>query len=396
MSAHEIATLIAAVGAVGLAVLLVQPAAARLRVPDPLLFLGLGVVLATWDPVRDAVTPDVVQVVGTVALVVILADGGLRCGYRAFRRVLAPVLALGVAGTLITFGGVAVLAHEVAGLPWPMALVLGAVLAPTDPAAVFSALAGQTHRIGRIGRVLEGEAGLNDPIAIALAVQFVDVAQHGGTASVTGIARTMVLEGVVGVGVGAVLALALTRVLGPRWPTVSAAPALAVLAGAALAFGGAVLLHGSGFVAAYLFGLVAGDRLGAVADHVTALHTELAHLGEVAMFVLLGVGITRVPIAGEIADGLLIALAIIVVIRPLLTYPTLSAFGYSRAEAAFGSLAGLRGAVPVLLASLPLAAGLADGGRLLALTAVVVIASLVVQGIPLPRVADRLHLVGPG
>src|SRR4029079_1109435 len=113
MSAHEIAQLIAAVGAVGLAVLLVQPVASRLRVPDPLLFLGLGVLLAAWDPVRDAVTADVVQVVGTVALVVILADGGLRCGYREFRRVLAPVLALGVVGTLITFGAVAVLAREV-------------------------------------------------------------------------------------------------------------------------------------------------------------------------------------------------------------------------------------------------------------------------------------------
>ena len=89
---------------------------------------------------------------------------------------LAPVLALGVVGTLITFALVAVLAHEMASLPWSAALILGAVLAPTDPAAVFSALAGQTHRIGRIGRVLEGEAGLNDPIAIALAVQFVDVA----------------------------------------------------------------------------------------------------------------------------------------------------------------------------------------------------------------------------
>ncbi len=392
MSAYEIAQVIAAVGAIGLAVLLVQPVASRLRVPDPLLFLGLGVVLAAWNPVRDAVTADVVQVVGTVALVVILADGGLRCGYREFRRVLAPVLALGVVGTLITFGAVAVLAREVAGLPWSMALILGAVLAPTDPAAVFSALAGQTHRIGRVGRVLEGEAGLNDPIAIALAVQFVDVAKHGGTASVTDIARTMALEAVVGVAVGAALALALTRVLGPRWPTISAAPALAVLSGAALAFGGAALLHGSGFVAAYLFGLVAGDRLGPVAERVTSLHTELAHLGEVAMFVLLGVGITSVAISDELVDGLLIALAIMLVIRPLLTYPTLGAFGYSRSEAAFGSLAGLRGAVPVLLASLPLAAGLPDGGRLLALTAVVVIASLVVQGIPLPRVADRLHL----
>ena len=392
MSANEIGQIIAAVAAIGLAVLLLQPFASRLRLPDPLVFLGLGVVIAQWSRAQEAVTADVVQVVGTVALIVILADGGLRCGYRAFRRVLAPVLALGVGGTLITFALVATLAHAIADLPWSAALILGAVLAPTDPAAVFSALAGQTARIGRIGRVLEGEAGLNDPIAIALAVQFVDVATRGGEASVGDVAVTMVREAVIGVAVGVVLAVVLTRVLGPLWPTIPAAPALAVLAGAGLAFGGAVVLHGSGFVAAYLFGLVAGDRMIPERDGVIALHSELAHLGEVAMFVLLGVAITRVDLSNAVVDGVLIALAMMVVIRPLVTFPTLRVFRYTRGEAAFGSLAGLRGAVPILLASLPVAARLADGTDILALTAVVVIASLVVQGIPLPRVADRLHL----
>jgi cell volume regulation protein A len=392
MSALEIGQVIAAVGAIGLAVLLLQPIASRLRLPDPLLFLGLGVVLAQWSRVTDAVTADVVQVVGTVALVVILADGGLRCGARTLRRVLAPVLTLGIGGTLITFGVVAVLAHELTDLPWTYSLILGAVLAPTDPAAVFSALAGQTARIGRIGRVLEGEAGLNDPIAIALAAQFVNVAIHGADASAVDVAGTMVREAVIGVGVGVLLALALTRVLGPLWPTVAAAPALAVLAGAGFAFGLAVVLHGSGFVAAYLYGLVAGDRTIPDRDGVIALHSELAHLGEVAMFVLLGVAITRVDLGSALVDGALLALAIMVVIRPLLTFPTLRGFHYTRAEAAFGALAGLRGAVPILLASLPLAAHLAHGGEILALTAVVVIASLVVQGIPLPRVADGLHL----
>src|SRR6478735_2684602 len=176
MSALEISQVIAAVGAIGLAVLLLQPIASRLRLPDPLLFLGLGVVLAQWSRVTDAVTADVVQVVGTVALIVILA-------------------------------------HELTDLPWTYSLILGAVLAPTDPAAVFSALAGETARIGRIGRVLEGEAGLNDPIAIALAAQFVNVAIHGADASAVDVAGTMVREAVIGVGVGVLLALALTRVL---------------------------------------------------------------------------------------------------------------------------------------------------------------------------------------
>ena len=396
MSARDIAELIAVVGAIGLAALLLQPLAARLRLPDPLLFLALGVVIGGWSEAQIAITGDVLQIVGTVALVIILADGGLRCGFRAFRVVLAPVLALGVVGTLLSFAAIAVLAHELTSLPWSAALIIGAVLAPTDPAAVFSALAGQSHRIGRIGRVLEGEAGLNDPIAIALAVGLVDVAAKGETASVSDIALTMVREGVVGVAVGVVVALALTRVLGPLRPTISAAPALAILAGAAVSFGGAALLHGSGFVAVYLFALVAGDRDIPERPQVIALHSELAHLGEVGMFVLLGVAVTRVDLGDVVVDGLLLALAIMVVLRPLLTYPTLTLFGYSRAESLFGSLAGLRGAVPILLASLPIAAGLAEGNTILAITAVVVFASLLVQGVPLPRVAERLDLADPG
>ena len=396
MSARDIAELIAVVGAIGLAALLLQPLAARLRLPDPLLFLALGVVIGGWSEAQIAITGDVLQIVGTVALVIILADGGLRCGFRAFRVVLAPVLALGVVGTLLSFAAIAVLAHELTSLPWSAALIIGAVLAPTDPAAVFSALAGQSHRIGRIGRVLEGEAGLNDPIAIALAVGLVDVAAKGETASVSDIALAMVREGVVGVAVGVVVALALTRVLGPLRPTISAAPALAILAGAAVSFGGAALLHGSGFVAVYLFALVAGDRDIPERPQVIALHSELAHLGEVGMFVLLGVAVTRVDLGDVVVDGLLLALAIMVVLRPLLTYPTLTLFGYSRAESVFGSLAGLRGAVPILLASLPIAAGLAEGNTILAITAVVVFASLLVQGVPLPRVAERLDLADPG
>jgi cell volume regulation protein A len=394
MSARAIAELIAVVGALGLAALLLQPLATRLRLPDPLLFLALGIVLGTWSTAQSAVTGDVLQIVGTVALVVILADGGLRCGSAAFRRVLGPVLALGVVGTLLSFAAIAILAHELADLAWPAALILGAVLAPTDPAAVFSALAGQARRVGRIGRVLEGEAGLNDPIAIALAVGLVDVARRGEEASVVELGLTMIREGVVGVAVGVAVALVLTRVLGPLRPTIPAAPALTILAGAAVAFGGAALLHGSGFVAVYLFGLVAGDRDVPDRDEVIALHSELAHLGEVAMFILLGVAVTTVDLGAHAIDGLVLAVAIMVVLRPFVTYPTLQLFGYSRAEAAFGSLAGLRGAVPILLASLPVAAGLPYGNTILALTAVVVFASLLVQGVPLPRVAERLRLGG--
>lgn len=395
MSARTIAEVIAAVGAIALVALLLQPLARRLRIPDPLVFLVLGMVLGQSTVVRDAIGFDTLQVVGTVALVVILADGGLRCGLRELRKVIAPVAILGLPGTLVSFGLIAVLAHAVADLSWPAALILGAVLAPTDPAAVFSALAGQSARIGRIGRILEGEAGFNDPIAIALAAAFVAAAVDGEEPSVRGVATTMLREGVVGIVFGFIVARVLTRVLGPLRPTIPAAPALAILAGAAVAFGGAVLLHGSGYVAVYVFGLAAADRVIPERPQVIALHAELAHLGEVAMFVLLGVAVTRVDLGEAATAGIVLALAMIVVFRPLVAYPPLVALRYTRAEALFASVAGLRGAVPILLASLPAAAHVEGGNEILALTAITVVGSLVLQGVPLPRLAERLHLAEP-
>jgi potassium/hydrogen antiporter len=387
VSLHDVAELVAICGAVVVAALLLQPLSTRFRIPDPLLFLAGGVALGAVPRIADAVDGDVLNVVGTLALIVILTSGGLGTGMRSLRRVLVPVLALGVGGTLVTFAVAAVVAHEVAGLPWSAALILGAVVAPNDPAAVFSALAGQASRLGRIAHVLEGEAGLNDPIAIALAIAFVDAAADGAVLEIAG---TTAVEGAVGVAGGIVAGVVLTRILGPLRPTIAAAPALTVLAGAFLTFGGTALLHGSGFVAVYLYGLVVADREFPERPQVAALHAELAHLGEVAMFVLLGVAMTQVPYDGVLFDGFVVGVLILVVLRPLIAYPTLTVLGYARNEALFGSIAGLRGAVPILLASLPLAAGLADGERILALTSVVVVLSLVTQGVPLGRIAGRL------
>ncbi len=387
---RETAELIAVCGGIALAALLLQPLSTRLRVPDSLLFLLGGVVLGTVPTVSGAVTGDVLNLVGTCALIVILAAGGLGSGMRAFRRVIAPVLVLGVGGTLLTFGVGALLAHELVGMDWPAALIVGAVLSPTDPAAVFSALAGQARRVGRIAHVLEGEAGLNDPIAIALAIAFVAAAVDGEAASVGHIAGVMAVEGVVGVLVGIAVAEALARILGPLRPTIASVPALTVLAGAFVTFGGTALLHGSGYVAVYIFGLVIADRVIPEREAVIALHSELAHLAEIAMFVLLGVVMTQVAYGDVLWPALATGALLLFVLRPLFALPTLAALGYTRGEALFGSIAGLRGAVPILLASLPLAAGLEAGEAILALTGVVVVLSLVVQGVPLGRIADRL------
>ncbi len=251
--------------------------------------------------------------------------------------------------------------HWVTGLGWTLSLIVGAALSPTDPAAVFSVLHGRSGGSLRVATVLEGEAGFNDPVAIALVIALVDAAHHGHDPAVGEIAWTMLREGVVGAIVGIGLALLLARLLSPRAPTIGVAPALVVSLGAFLAFGVAGVAHGSGFLAAYLFGLVLGDRLQAARETVGRLQEQLSSLAEVGMFVLLGVALMTIPLRGSLAEALAIAALLVLVIRPLVAGPVLAVSGLGRAGTIFGVWGGLKGAVPILLGSLPIASGLAGG-----------------------------------
>jgi cell volume regulation protein A len=389
----SLAALLAASGAILLAALALERTARRIDVAVPLVFLGVGLALgALSGTARHEVDAAHLETVGTIALVLILVDGGLRTGIVALRRELAPVLTLGIAGTFATFLLVAAVTHWIAGLDWTLALIVGAALSPTDPAAVFSVLHARTGEPTRIATVLEGEAGFNDPVAIALVIALVDAARHGHSAGVLDVGWTMLREGVVGAIVGVGLALVLDRLLSPRGPSIAVAPALVVSLGAFLAFGAAGVAHGSGFLAAYLFGLVLGDRLQQARRAVAALHDQLSSLAEVGMFVLLGVALTTIPLRGSLADAAAIAALLVLVIRPLIAGPVLRAFGANRNEAIFGVWGGLKGAVPILLGSLPLARGLAEGSRLFALVGLVVLFSLLVQGLTLGRLARRLEI----
>jgi cell volume regulation protein A len=373
-----------------LAALALEPAARRLEIAVPLVFLAVGLACGALSATaRGEVDAAHLETIGTVALILILVDGGLRTGIAALRRELRPVLTLGIGGTLLTFLLVAAATHWVTGLDWTLALIVGAALSPTDPAAVFSVLHGRDDPT-RVATVLEGEAGFNDPVAIALVIALVDAARRGHGAGVLDVGWIMLREGAVGAIVGIVLALLLDRLLSSRGPSIGVAPALVVGLGAFLAFGVADVAHGSGFLAAYLFGLVLGDRLGTGRQAVAALHDQLSSLAEVGMFVLLGIALTTIPLRGSLADAAVLAALLVLVIRPLVAGPVLGAFGLGRNATAFGVWGGLKGAVPILLGSLPLARGLAEGNRLFALVGLVVVFSLVVQGLTLGRLARRL------
>jgi cell volume regulation protein A len=389
----SLAALLAASALILLAALALEPTARRLEVAVPLVFLGAGLALgALSGTARHEVDAGQLETAGTIALVLILVDGGLRTGIVALRRELAPVLALGIGGTLVTFGVVAVTTHWVTGLGWTLSLIVGAALSPTDPAAVFSVLHGRRGGSLRVATVLEGEAGFNDPVAIALVIALVDAARKGHDPGVGEIVWTMLREGVVGAIVGVILALVLDRLLSPRAPSIGVAPALVVSLGAFLAFGVAGIAHGSGFLAAYLFGLVLGDRLQDARAAVARLHDQLSSLAEVGMFVLLGVALMTIPLRGSIVDAAVIGALLVLVIRPVVAGPVMGAFGLGRAGSSFGVWGGLKGAVPILLGSLPIARGLAHGNKLFALVGLVVVFSLLVQGLTLGRLARRLGI----
>ena len=391
MSAHELALLLAVAGGAAAAALALEPLARALGVPTPLAFLLGGLLLGElWDGSRSAARPSTIAIVGTVALVIVLLQGGYVCGLAAVREQLAAVLGLGIAGTAATFGLVALAAHSLAGLSWTQALLLGAVLSPTDPAAVFAAVSRAGAGGARVVRLLEAEAGFNDPVAIALTVALV-AAAGSGHIEASSIIWTTAREALLGAVVGLVAGLLAARVLGPRWPTLAMAPPLAVLAGAFATFGLGALAHGSGFVAVYLYGLVLGDDADLPqADAVRAFGEQLSSLAEIAMFVLLGVALAQVPLRHALFDAALLTVALVVVVRPLLVYPALRALRRTHGEAVFATVGGLKGAVPILLAALPLQAHLAGSDRLFALAGLVVLASLAFQGPAVAWMAPRL------
>ena len=261
-----------------------------LRVPAPAIFLAVAAVASDlWPRLGDAISLQTVGRIATVALVVILFDGGMHIGWKRMRRSAIPVLSLGVLGTFATAALVAVLAHWLLGLPWIVAGIVGAALAPTDPAVMFSVLNGKAVR-GRSGTILEGESGANDPVGIALMIGMLELARHpGGSFAI--VVREFAVEMAVGLAIGVVAAKLLLplmrRVVLPN----DALQPIAVLACAAAVYGVAATAHGSGFLAVFVAGLLLGDERAPYKSEIERFATSLAGIGEVVVFVALGLTI---------------------------------------------------------------------------------------------------------
>lgn len=363
-----------------------------LRIPAPAFFLIAAAGAADLWPRLGGLSFTAVGEVASVALAVILFDGGMRVGWRRMKTVAGPVLWTGVAGTLVTAGGVAIAAHLIVRLDWRDALLLGAALAPTDPAVLFSVL-GQREVAGRGGALLEGESGSNDPVGIALLAALLAVS-GSGLAAAGHVALELVAQLVIGTAVGAagggVLLAFMRRV---PLPSESLYP-LRVLAGALAIYGAATAVHGSGFLAVFVAGLLIGDEQAPYQREIERFHSALASLGEIVAFIMLGLTIRLHNLAHHWAwlAGLVLAALLALVIRPLLVGMLLWPVRLCRRERVYVLWAGLKGAVPILLGAYIVQDGVAGAQRLYEVIFVVVAFSVIVQGGTMPWLLRRLRI----
>ena len=365
----------------------------RLSIPTAALLLVAAAALAELVPdVGQVISVEDVQRIATVALIMILFDGGMHIGWRRFRSASVPIVSLGLLGTFATAGLIAVVAHWLLGFSWITAGLLGAALAPTDPAVTFSVLSGRELR-GRTGTILEGESGFNDPVGIALMIGMVELAtadDAGFSIVIWEFVRQMSIGAAGGVA-GGLLLIWLTRRVPLGDPVVYP---LAVGAFSGIVFGATAVAHGSGFLAVFVAGIIYGDAVAPHKGEIERFHAVLASLAEVAAFIALGITIDLAFIGDEglWIDGILLGVLLGFVIRPLVIGALLVPVRLHWGERLFVMWGGLKGAVPILLASIAVVSQTEDSQEIYAIVFVVVLFSVIVQGSPLQRVADVLRV----
>ena len=364
----------------------------RVPIPAPAIFLLAAALASDLFPgLAEHTSIRTVERIGVVAIILILFDGGMKVGWRRFRGSAAPITALGVVGTFATAGAMAVFAHAFFDFGWTTAWILGAALAPTDPAVMFSVLGNREVR-GRSGTILEGESGGNDPVGIALVIGMLEFATHE-EASLWGIAGDFFVEMAVGLAIGAVGAALLLRLMRVSLPSESLY-AIRTLVAAAVLYGVATIAHGSGFLAVFVAGLLLGDARAPFKREIERFQGAMASVAEITVFAALGLTFHFRDLGREgiWLDGILLALLLGLVARPLVVAALLAPIRLRWAERVFIGWGGLKGAVPILLATFALLEGLDEGFRIYNLVVVVVMVSVLTQGSTILFAARRLGI----
>ena len=340
--------------------------------------------------------------VGNVALAVILLDGGLRTEFKTFRTGLRPALTLASLGVVLSAGITGVAAHFLLGLDWYWAMLLGAIVGSTDAAAVFSLLKSSGVRLNeRVAATLEIESGLNDPMAVFLTIAFITLALGQATGQAV-TAGELFIAFVLQMGWGAAMGLLsgwglaqLLRFLA-RWrDTGGGVRALLVVSAGLAVFAATSALHGSGFLAVYLMGVITANRARLLVSRSLSAMDGYAWLSQAGMFLLLGLLVTPSDVLATLWPALGVAVVLMMVARPVAVWLCLKPFKFESHEIKFISWVGLRGAVPIVLAVFPVMAGVPGAQTFFNVAFVVVLASLILQGATIPWAAKRWHVALP-
>lgn len=381
------------VGAVLAASIAVALVATRTGLPVLVAFLGLGMLLGSDGPggieFDDAA---LARRVGTIGLGLILYEGGLQTSWRRLREVAVPAALLSTVGVVVTALVVGLGARAVFDLTWLESILLGAVVASTDAAAVFATLR-FTHVRRRLARTLEAESGGNDPMAIALTLGLIAWIEHPHSYGIDDLLLLVLRQIGLGLVVGIVLGAAVTYVFSRIPQSVGPFAPVASVAAAALAFGAADTIGGSGFLAVYLVGLAVGSTPSRYRRQLVAFHEGIAFVAQVVLFVVLGLLVFPHDLPHVALDSLAIAFLLAVVARPAAVWASTALTAYTQRERVFLGWAGLRGAVPIVLATFALSSDVPHKETIFNVVFFVVLVSAIAQGTTLEALARRLGLV---
>lgn len=383
------------VGAVLCASALVALGAARTGVPVLVAFLALGMLLGSDGPGGiDFDDAELARSVGIVGLALILFEGGLQTSWRRLRSVAVPAAMLSTVGVVVTTLLTGVAARALFDLTWLESFLLGAVVASTDAAAVFATLR-FTHIRRRLARTLEAESGGNDPMAIALTLGLIAWIEDPDVYGLEDLTVLLVQQLGIGLAVGVVLAAAATWVFARLPDSIGPFAPVASLAAASVSFGAADVLGGSGFLSVYLVGLAVGSTPSRYRRQLVGFHEGLAFLSQVALFIVLGLLVFPHELSDVALAGLALAALLMLVIRPAAVWASTVLGGFTGREKLLLGWAGLRGAVPIVLATFVLSSEVENASTIFNAVFFVVVVSAIVQGTTLERVADRLDLLVP-
>lgn len=371
----------------------------RFGAPLLLLFLGIGLASGVDGLGIQFDNTQLAYFVGSLALAVILFDSGFGTPLNVLRQAALPALSLATIGVLVTAGVFGVVAFYMTDLTWLESFLLGAAVASTDAAAVFFLLrAGNVNLRERVRSTLEIESGTNDPIAIFLTITLVEIIAAGTDPNAELLFIDLVIGFVVHMGLGAAAGLIggfLIVRLVERLNLDSGLLPIFVLTLSLMVFAAAGTIHGSGFLAVYLAGLVAGNSDIRAVSVLRRFQAGMSWLAQIIMFLVLGLFATPSQFPEILAVAFVLGLFLIFVARPLAVWLCLLPFNMPRQETAFISWVGLRGAVSILLAITPILGGLENGREIFNIAFIVVLVSLVIQGWTVGPLARRLGLIVP-